>query len=62
MLRRLVDIVVSASALALLSPVLALAALAVRLESRGPVIYRRLSHGTQSEDASASSNAPSRYR
>jgi lipopolysaccharide/colanic/teichoic acid biosynthesis glycosyltransferase len=40
-LRRLVDIVVSASALALLSPVLALAALAVRLESRGPVIYRQ---------------------
>ena len=41
MLRRLVDIVVSALALALLSPVLALAALAVRLESKGPVIYRQ---------------------
>jgi lipopolysaccharide/colanic/teichoic acid biosynthesis glycosyltransferase len=40
-LRRLVDIVVSASALALLSPVLALAALAIRLESPGPVIYRQ---------------------
>jgi lipopolysaccharide/colanic/teichoic acid biosynthesis glycosyltransferase len=39
--RRLVDIVVSASALALLSPVLALAALAIELESRGGVIYRQ---------------------
>jgi lipopolysaccharide/colanic/teichoic acid biosynthesis glycosyltransferase len=40
-LRRLVDIAVSASALALLSPLLALAALAIRLESPGGVIYRQ---------------------
>jgi lipopolysaccharide/colanic/teichoic acid biosynthesis glycosyltransferase len=40
-LRRLVDIAISATALVLLSPVLALAALAIYLESRGPVIYRQ---------------------
>jgi lipopolysaccharide/colanic/teichoic acid biosynthesis glycosyltransferase len=40
-IRRLVDIVVSASVLALSSPLLALAALAIRLESPGPVIYRQ---------------------
>ncbi len=40
-LRRLVDIAVSTAALAVLSPVLALAALAIKLESRGPVIYRQ---------------------
>jgi lipopolysaccharide/colanic/teichoic acid biosynthesis glycosyltransferase len=40
-LRRLVDIVVSALALALSSPALAIAALAIRLESPGPVIYRQ---------------------
>ena len=41
MIRRAVDIVVSALVLALSSPLLALAAMAVRLESRGPVIYRQ---------------------
>ena len=41
MIRRAVDVVVSALALALSSPVLALAALAIRLESPGPVIYRQ---------------------
>jgi lipopolysaccharide/colanic/teichoic acid biosynthesis glycosyltransferase len=40
-LRRLVDIVVSASALAVLSPVLLAAMAAIRLESAGPVIYRQ---------------------
>jgi lipopolysaccharide/colanic/teichoic acid biosynthesis glycosyltransferase len=40
-LRRLTDIAVSAVALVVLSPVLALAALAIELESRGPVIYRQ---------------------
>ncbi len=39
MLRRALDIVVSALALALASPVLALAMLAVRLETPGPAIY-----------------------
>jgi lipopolysaccharide/colanic/teichoic acid biosynthesis glycosyltransferase len=41
MIRRAVDVVVSALALALSSPVLALAALAIRLESPGPMIYRQ---------------------
>ena len=40
-LRRAIDILVSAAALVLGAPVLAAAALAVRLESRGPVIYRQ---------------------
>ncbi len=39
MIRRAVDIVVSSLALIISAPVLALAALAIRLESRGPVIY-----------------------
>jgi lipopolysaccharide/colanic/teichoic acid biosynthesis glycosyltransferase len=40
-IRRALDIAVSAFALALTSPVLALAMLAIRIESRGPVIYRQ---------------------
>ena len=41
MIRRAVDIVVSSCALLISSPVLAVAMLAVRLESRGLVIYRQ---------------------
>ena len=41
MLRRLVDIVVAAGGLVLASPLLALAAIAIKLESRGPVLYRQ---------------------
>ena len=41
MLRRAIDIVVSASVLALGSPVMLVATAAIRLESRGPVIYRQ---------------------
>jgi lipopolysaccharide/colanic/teichoic acid biosynthesis glycosyltransferase len=40
-IRRAADVVVSASLLALSSPVLLAAMLAVRLESRGPAIYRQ---------------------
>jgi lipopolysaccharide/colanic/teichoic acid biosynthesis glycosyltransferase len=40
MAKRLFDIVVSAAALAVLSPVLLVAALGVRLSDRGPVFYR----------------------
>jgi lipopolysaccharide/colanic/teichoic acid biosynthesis glycosyltransferase len=40
-IRRAIDIVVSAVALLIASPVLALAALAIRLETPGPVIYRQ---------------------
>jgi lipopolysaccharide/colanic/teichoic acid biosynthesis glycosyltransferase len=39
--RRAVDIVVSALALAVSAPVLAIAVLAIRLESRGPAFYRQ---------------------
>jgi lipopolysaccharide/colanic/teichoic acid biosynthesis glycosyltransferase len=48
-LRRLFDIAVSATALALLSPVLALAILAIRLESRGHPIYRQRRIGRDGE-------------
>ena len=40
-IRRAIDIVVSSLALLISSPVLALAAFAIRLESRGAVIYRQ---------------------
>jgi len=40
-IRRGIDILASAAALALSSPLLALAAIAIRLESPGPVIYRQ---------------------
>ncbi len=41
MIRRAFDIVVAGSALIVLSPVLAVAAIAVKLESRGGAIYRQ---------------------
>jgi lipopolysaccharide/colanic/teichoic acid biosynthesis glycosyltransferase len=41
MIRRLVDVVVAAAVLVLASPLLLLAAIAIRLSSRGPVIYRQ---------------------
>ena len=41
MIRRAIDVAVSAALLALSSPLLALALLAIRLESRGGVIYRQ---------------------
>jgi lipopolysaccharide/colanic/teichoic acid biosynthesis glycosyltransferase len=41
MIRRLLDVAVSSLALLLAAPVLALAILAIRLESPGPVIYRQ---------------------
>jgi lipopolysaccharide/colanic/teichoic acid biosynthesis glycosyltransferase len=44
-IRRCIDILVSALALALAAPVIALAELAIRLESRGPVIYRQRRSG-----------------
>jgi lipopolysaccharide/colanic/teichoic acid biosynthesis glycosyltransferase len=45
MTRRAIDFTVSALALAASSPVLALAALAIRLETPGPVIYRQRRSG-----------------
>jgi lipopolysaccharide/colanic/teichoic acid biosynthesis glycosyltransferase len=44
-IRRTVDVVVSTLALALSAPILALAALAIRLETPGPVIYRQRRSG-----------------
>ncbi len=41
MIRRTVDIVVSALALALASPLLLAAMIAIRLESPGPIVYRQ---------------------
>jgi lipopolysaccharide/colanic/teichoic acid biosynthesis glycosyltransferase len=49
-IRRAVDILVSACALALSAPVLALAALAIRLESAGPVIYRQRRSGLRGRE------------
>lgn len=43
--KRTVDIVVSTIALALLSPLLGVVALAVKLDSRGPVFFRQTRHG-----------------
>jgi lipopolysaccharide/colanic/teichoic acid biosynthesis glycosyltransferase len=40
-IRRVLDIAVSSTALLLSAPLLALAALAIRIESAGPVIYRQ---------------------
>ncbi len=41
MIRRMIDIAVSAAMLALTSPLLLCAMVAIRLESRGPAIYRQ---------------------
>jgi lipopolysaccharide/colanic/teichoic acid biosynthesis glycosyltransferase len=49
-IRRLTDIVVSASVLALASPLLALAAVAIRVESRGPALYRQRRSGLHGKE------------
>jgi lipopolysaccharide/colanic/teichoic acid biosynthesis glycosyltransferase len=49
MIRRAIDVAVSAALLALTSPVLALALIAIRVESRGPVIYRQRRIGRSGE-------------
>jgi lipopolysaccharide/colanic/teichoic acid biosynthesis glycosyltransferase len=49
-IRRAVDVLVSACVLALSSPLLALAALAIRLESPGPIIYRQRRSGLHGEE------------
>jgi lipopolysaccharide/colanic/teichoic acid biosynthesis glycosyltransferase len=46
---RALDVVLAALLLAITSPLLALAALAIRLESRGPVFYRQLRVGRDGE-------------
>ena len=47
--RRVLDVVLAATLLLVTSPLLALAALAIRLESRGPVFYRQLRVGRNGE-------------
>jgi lipopolysaccharide/colanic/teichoic acid biosynthesis glycosyltransferase len=49
-IRRTLDIVVSAAALAMASPLLALAAVAVRVETPGPVIYRQRRSGLHGDE------------
>jgi len=44
-LRRALDVVLAAALLVVTAPLLALAAVAIRLESRGPVFYRQLRVG-----------------
>jgi lipopolysaccharide/colanic/teichoic acid biosynthesis glycosyltransferase len=46
---RALDVLLAALLLAVASPVLAIAALAIRLESRGPVFYRQLRVGRDGE-------------
>lgn len=53
MLRRAVDVLVSAAALLAASPLLALAALAIRLESAGPILYRQRRSGLHGEEFEA---------
>ena len=45
LLKRMVDVVLSALALLLLAPVMALAALAVKLETPGPIIFKQARRG-----------------
>jgi lipopolysaccharide/colanic/teichoic acid biosynthesis glycosyltransferase len=49
-LRRAIDIVVSATTLAFASPILVIAAAAIRLESPGPIIYRQRRSGLQGHE------------
>jgi lipopolysaccharide/colanic/teichoic acid biosynthesis glycosyltransferase len=48
-LSRVLDVVLAAALLLVAAPLLALAALAIRLESRGPVFYRQLRVGRDGE-------------
>jgi lipopolysaccharide/colanic/teichoic acid biosynthesis glycosyltransferase len=49
-IRRAIDVTVSALVLAASSPVLALAALAIRLESPGPIVYRQRRSGLHGKE------------
>jgi Undecaprenyl-phosphate glucose phosphotransferase len=48
-LKRTLDLGVASVALALLSPVLLLAAIAIKLDSRGPILFRQTRHGFNNE-------------
>src|SRR5690625_3109014 len=45
--KRIIDLVISGLAVIALSPLLALVALAIRLDSKGPIIYRQKRYGVQ---------------
>jgi putative colanic acid biosynthesis UDP-glucose lipid carrier transferase len=49
-LKRLMDILVSATALVALAPVMALVAMAIRYESPGPIIFRQRRYGLDGRD------------
>ncbi len=49
-MNRVADVAIAGSALALASPVLGLAALAIKLEDRGPVLFRQTRVGRGAED------------
>ena len=50
LLNRALDVAIAGTGLALASPVLALAAVAVKLEDRGPVLFRQVRVGKDGED------------
>jgi len=56
--KRSLDLVVSVSALLLAAPVLLLAALAIRIESKGPVLHRERRVGLPRRDASTALASP----
>ena len=47
--KRIFDVLASAAGLILLSPLLALVAIAIKLDSRGPVLFRQTRHGYNNE-------------
>jgi Undecaprenyl-phosphate glucose phosphotransferase len=47
--KRVFDVVVATSALVVLSPLLAMVAIAIKLDSRGPVLFRQTRHGYNNE-------------
>jgi lipopolysaccharide/colanic/teichoic acid biosynthesis glycosyltransferase len=48
-IKRLLDIVISATALVVTAPIMAVAAVAIRLESDGPIVYRQRRVGKDGE-------------
>jgi Undecaprenyl-phosphate glucose phosphotransferase len=47
--KRVFDVVISATALVVLSPLLAIVAIAIKLDSRGPVLFHQTRHGYNNE-------------
>lgn len=51
-IKRIFDIIVSATALVVTAPVMAMTALAIRVESRGPILYRQIRVGERRREFS----------